>query len=123
MLPAAAADQQAGLTERYLYESFDSRDELLIAVLDRVAPGARDTELAALTTAPEDQAGLVRHVVKAFTGYIAKDRRRGRVMLVESQAAPGLTEHGRKLIAEFTAPTSTARESVSPCTKPCFVLR
>ncbi|SDE52739.1 hypothetical protein [Rhodococcus tukisamuensis] len=106
----AEGDQQAGLTERYFYESFHSRDELLIAVPDRVALGAHGTELAALTTVPEDQAGLVRHVAKAFTGYIAKDRRRGRVMLVASQAAPELTEHGRKLIAEFTAPTPAALE-------------
>lgn len=105
-----ATCRQAGLTERYFYESFDSRDDLLVAVLDHVVLGARDTLLAALATAPEDPAGLVRHVVKAFTGYIVKDRKRGRVMLVESQAAPELSEHSSKLIEEFTTPISAALE-------------
>lgn len=99
-----ATCRQAGLTERYFYESFETRDDLVLAVLDAVVLGARDTLLDALTSGPEDPKLLVRHVMKAFTSYVAKDRRRGRVMFVEAQSAPELYERGRELIELFTAP-------------------
>lgn len=99
-----ATCRQAGLTERYFYESFESRDDLVLAVFDDVVLGARDALLGALAAGPEDPKLLARHVVKAFTGYVAKDRRRGRIMFVESQSAPELHGRGRELIALFTEP-------------------
>lgn len=99
-----ATCRQAGLTERYFYESFETRDDLVVAVLDAVVLGARDTLLGALTDGPEDPKLLVRHVIKAFTSYVAKDRRRGRIMFVEAQSAPELQARGKELIELFTAP-------------------
>jgi AcrR family transcriptional regulator len=83
-----ATCRQAGLTERYFYESFDNREALLIALLDHVVLGARDTLLGALETGPADPGELVRHVVKAFTGYIA--------------------QRGEQLVNEFTTPMAAA---------------
>ncbi|AHK34056.1 TetR family transcriptional regulator [Rhodococcus opacus PD630] len=103
-----ATCRQAGLTERYFYESFDNREALLVALLDHVVLGARDTLLGALETGPDDPGELVRHVVKAFTGYIAQDRRRGRVMFVESQSVPELAQRGEQLVTEFTTPMTAA---------------
>ncbi|ELB89079.1 TetR family transcriptional regulator, partial [Rhodococcus wratislaviensis IFP 2016] len=103
-----ATCRQAGLTERYFYESFDNREALLVALLDHVVLGARDTLLRALETGPDDPGELVRHVVKAFTGYIAQDRRRGRIMFVESQSVPELAQRGDQLVTEFTTPMTAA---------------
>ncbi len=99
-----ATCRQAGLTERYFYESFETRDDLVLAVLDAVVLGARDSLLDALADGPDDPKLLVRHVMKAFTSYVAKDRRRGRIMFVEAQSAPELYERGRQLIELFTSP-------------------
>ncbi len=105
-----ATCREAALTERYFYESFANRDELLVAVLDEVVLGARDTILDALEAAPSEPSALIRHVVKAFTNYVFKDPRRGRIMFVESQAEPALWDRGRELMAEFTNPISASLE-------------
>lgn len=105
-----ATCRQAGLTERYFYESFENRDALLIAVLDEVVLGARDVLVSSLANAPEDPALLIRHVVSAFTSYVAKDRRRGRIMFVESHSVPELWHRGEQLIDEFTVPISASLE-------------
>jgi AcrR family transcriptional regulator len=96
--------RQAGLTERYFYESFGHVDELLLEVLDLVVLQARDALLAAMHTAPARLGPLIRHGVHAFTDFVLADRRRGRVMFSESQATPALAARGATLIAEFTGP-------------------
>jgi AcrR family transcriptional regulator len=45
---------EAGLTERYFYESFANRDELLVAIFDRVAAEAATAVPAAVEAAPQD---------------------------------------------------------------------
>ncbi|MDT7583052.1 MAG: hypothetical protein QOE32_602, partial [Pseudonocardiales bacterium] len=77
--------RQAGLTERYFYESFGHVDELLVEVLELVVLQARDALFAALATAPAELGPLIRHGVRAFTEFLLADPRRGRVMFVESQ--------------------------------------
>lgn len=96
--------RQAGLTERYFYESFPNLDALLTTVLETVVLAARDRLLDALTDAPIDRALMFRHCVAAFTDYLIEDRRRGRIMFVESQATPALAARGNELIELFTAP-------------------
>ncbi|MBH0774782.1 TetR/AcrR family transcriptional regulator [Nocardia bovistercoris] len=96
--------RQAGLTERYFYESFPNLDALLATVLETVVLAARDRLLDALTTAPVDRDAMFRHCVAAFTDYLIEDRRRGRIMFVESQATPALTARADELIELFTAP-------------------
>ncbi|MBF6126052.1 TetR/AcrR family transcriptional regulator [Nocardia brasiliensis] len=96
--------RQAGLTERYFYESFPNLDALLTTVLDTVVLGARDRLLAALPSAPLDRAAMFRHLVTVFTDYLTEDRRRGRIMFVESQATPVLMPRANQLIGLFTAP-------------------
>ncbi|MBN6038945.1 TetR/AcrR family transcriptional regulator [Amycolatopsis sp. 195334CR] len=95
--------REAKLTERYFYESFRGREELLIAVLEMVARQARDVLVAALEQSPPDSPGLVRHAVAAFTEFVTADPRRGRVLFVESLAAPELASRGTQLVEEFTA--------------------
>ncbi|MGE9807243.1 TetR/AcrR family transcriptional regulator [Janibacter sp. G1551] len=102
----------ARLTERYFYESFDSRDDLLVAVLDHVVEGAKMAVLAALAT-PGEESIRVRHVVTAFTDHIAADRRRGRVMFVAPQEDPALARRGDELVEDFITLMVVALESSS----------
>jgi AcrR family transcriptional regulator len=96
--------RQAGLTERYFYESFGHVDELLVEVLELVVLKARDALFAALDTAPAQLGPLIRHGVRAFTEFLLADPRRGRVMFVESQVTGALASRGAKLVTEFTVP-------------------
>ena len=97
--------REAKLTERYFYESFARREDLLVAVLESVATQARDVLVAALGQARAD---TVRAAVGAFTGFVTEDPRRGRVLFVESLAAPELAGRGAELVGEFTATIATA---------------
>ncbi|WP_067479394.1 TetR/AcrR family transcriptional regulator [Nocardia amamiensis] len=96
--------RQAGLTERYFYESYPNLDALLTIVLDTVVLGARDRLLAELPNAPTERDAMFRHLVGVFTDYLVADRRRGRIMFVESQATPVLMPRANELILLFTAP-------------------
>ncbi|MBF6167650.1 TetR/AcrR family transcriptional regulator [Streptomyces gardneri] len=96
--------RQAGLTERYFYESFPNLDALLMTVLDTVVLGARDRLLEELPNAPLERDSMFRHMVGIFTDYLLEDRRRGRIMFIESQATPVLMPRANELIGLFTAP-------------------
>ncbi|HKS49788.1 MAG TPA: TetR family transcriptional regulator [Amycolatopsis sp.] len=98
----------AKLTERYFYESFGRREDVLVAVLETVAGQAGAVLEQALDEAPPDTPELVRHAVKAFTEFVTADPRRGRVLFVESLAAPELANRGAELVERFTATIARA---------------
>lgn len=100
--------REARLTERYFYESFARREELLVAVLETVAGQAWDVLVKALAQAPVETDRLVRHVVNAFTTFVTADPRRGRILFVESLTAPELTSRGAELVEEFTTTIAEA---------------
>lgn len=97
-----AVCEQAGLTERYFYESFRSREELLLALLDQVA----DEVLVGVTTAldadpdarPEE---LVARGLDALLAVLADDPRKGRFALTASLEVPALRERRAQLLAGF----------------------
>lgn len=105
--------REAELTERYFYESFRNREQLLVAVLDMVALRARDAVLAVVEEGAENRADLIRQLVRVFTRYVRDDPRRARVMFVESLAAPELVRRGAELVGEFTAPIAAVAASFS----------
>ncbi len=96
--------RQAGLTERYFYESFANLDDLMTTVLENTVQQCRDHLLAALANAPEDRDLLFGHVVRAFTDFLTEDPRRGRILFVESLGTPALTRRGNELVAMITGP-------------------
>ncbi|GAA1227559.1 TetR/AcrR family transcriptional regulator [Prauserella halophila] len=98
----------ARLTERYFYESFTGREALLVAVLEATARDARQVLVAALENGPADTIALLRHVVDAFTAHVTADPRRGRILFVESLAAPELATRGLVLVEEFTSTIAQA---------------
>ncbi|WP_216896279.1 TetR/AcrR family transcriptional regulator [Nocardia alni] len=99
-----AVCREAGLTERYFYESFPNLETLQVAVLDEVVLGARDRLLQSFATAPPKRREIFAHVVTHFTDYVLTDPRRGRIMFIQSQATVTLSARGNELITEFTAP-------------------
>jgi AcrR family transcriptional regulator len=81
----------AGLSERYFYESFPSRDELLLAVYEDL--NEREFEMFSLATrdlldgvaSPDDETlmGVLHEVLHAWFGTFADDPRVARVRLTE----------------------------------------
>ena len=81
---------EAGLTERYFYESFAGRDELLQAIFDSVAEEATATVLAAVAAAPHDARAKSKAAITAFVEMLVENRARARAVLIESLNAPEL---------------------------------
>jgi AcrR family transcriptional regulator len=92
--------ERAGLTERYFYESFRTRDELLVALLDEVATEVLSSTVAALEGegSPDD---LVRDALDALLGVLGDDPRKGRFALLASLEVPALRERRAVLLADF----------------------
>ncbi|WP_028937837.1 TetR/AcrR family transcriptional regulator [Pseudonocardia spinosispora] len=77
--------RHAKLTDRYFYESFADRDELLVAVYDQVGAEARDVlaeAVAEAVGATPDPERVARAAVEAFFGLLTADPRKGRVLLL-----------------------------------------
>jgi AcrR family transcriptional regulator len=79
-----AVCQRAGLNPRYFYESFADLDELLVAVYERLLAELRATLAVALDAAPDDLRSRVHAAVAWTVGFVDDDRRRARVLYIES---------------------------------------
>lgn len=93
----------AQLTERYFYESFAGRRELVVAVLDQVVGEARDVLRAVAASGPASREALMAESVAAVTDFVLADPRRGRVMFVETLADPDLARRNAELADETSA--------------------
>jgi len=100
---------EAGLTERYFYESFRNLDEALTAVLDAIAVEIEDTTQAAADAADDDPTARVHASVRAFVQLLVDDPRKGRVAIIESAAVPVLRRRRTELLRHFAH--RTAQES------------
>jgi len=76
--------QTAQLNPRYFYESFEDLDQLACALHDRLLDELRGAVEAAVDAAPDDPAAQTRAVVDATARFVDEDRRRARVIYVES---------------------------------------
>ena len=108
--------RQAGLTDRYFYESFADGRELFLAAFERAT-----SELLALVAkrvgeaAPE--AGIqARAAIEAFVGALAEDARKARLLFVEAAAAGAEIEsHVRTTVRRFAdLVAQTARPHLPP---------
>jgi len=102
---------EAGLTERYFYESFAGRDELLAGIFDRVASEAADGVLRAIETAPHDARAKARAAIAAFVEMLTDDPRRARAMLLESLSDAALRERRAETIRGFARLVSEQAQS------------
>jgi AcrR family transcriptional regulator len=87
-----AVCRQAGLTERYFYESFSDRDEFVRAVYDDVCTRA----MSALTSATTP-----REAVEQFVALMVDDPVRGRVLLLAPALEPVLVRSGAEWMPSF----------------------
>ena len=74
----------ARLNPRYFYESFESLDELIVAVYDRVVDDLGTAVVAALEAAGDDATEQMAAVVRSTVEFVDEDRRRARVLYVEA---------------------------------------
>jgi AcrR family transcriptional regulator len=111
--------RHARLTDRYFYESFADRDELLLAVFDQVAAEARDALVAATTgagdgsTAAGHGAGpygdaelaerVARRAVERFLAVLVDDPRKGRVLLLEPLTDATLSRRAVEVLPLFAS--------------------
>ena len=102
---------EAGLTERYFYESFNSLDDALTAVMDAIATEIEETTMAASEAAGPDPAARTRATLEAFVSLLREDPRKGKVAIVEAGAMPGLRQRRTELLRHFAHRTAVeARE-------------
>ena len=92
---------RARLTERYFYESFTSRDDLLQKVLDRIADEVRDAVLVVLREGTGTLEQLVRNAIASFVAILTDDPRKGRAALIESAGSEPLRTHRRAALRGF----------------------
>lgn len=93
---------EAGLTERYFYESFDNPLDLFTAVHDRQLEHLREAMVTAIAEAPREQEALARSVLEAYYGLLRDDPRLTRILLIEIYGTTQDTERlYRKGVREF----------------------
>jgi AcrR family transcriptional regulator len=95
--------RHAKLTDRYFYESFADRDELLVAVYDQVAEEARDVLAGAVAAvaSPAEPEAIARAAVEAFLGLLTRDPRKGRVLLLVPMTDAALSARAVELMPMF----------------------
>lgn len=94
--------RRAGLTDRYFYESFAGRDELLAAVFLQVADEVQQAFKAITATAADDPEAQARAAVEALVAIGLDDPRKGRLMLVEPLSDPALSGVTLAVVPTFT---------------------
>jgi AcrR family transcriptional regulator len=100
---------EAGLTERYFYESFDDKEDLLIELVDAIFEDALDATAPELKNLDRPLEEVVRKALGDFLESLIGDQRRARVMLLESVGVSTKTEQRRR--AQFANLRDLLREA------------
>jgi len=96
-----AVCRRAKLTERYFYESFADREQLVLAVYEEVAAQAHRALVDAVGGSGRDPAGRAEAAVSAFVEMMLDDPRKGRVLLLAPITEPALSARGVALLPAF----------------------
>ncbi|UYB38916.1 TetR/AcrR family transcriptional regulator [Streptomyces sp. Je 1-4] len=75
--------REAGLTDRYFYESFANREVLLLAVFDTVTEQLLDRIAQAAASAPQTSPEREQATVEAFVRELAADPRKACLIFIE----------------------------------------
>lgn len=95
--------REAGLTDRYFYESFNDSAELLTAIFDRQTSQLLEVVQAAVATAPRDPEAQARAAIEGFVRALADNPGATRVIFVDSTAAGAEVErHVRARLRDFS---------------------
>ncbi|MGB3438365.1 MAG: TetR/AcrR family transcriptional regulator [Actinophytocola sp.] len=106
---------EAGLSERYFYESFAGLDALLEALMNDIAVEIEETSRRAADKAGTEPEARVRASIQAFVRLLVDDPRKGRVAIVESVAVPKLRQRRTELLRHLAHQSAIeAREWLAP---------
>lgn len=94
---------EAGLTERYFYESFGSRDEVLVAALDSVSEELARTALDAIAASSGEPSDRVRATIGAVVDLVVAAPDKMRVAVIESNANASMRARRHELLGSFAA--------------------
>ena len=111
--------REAGLTDRYFYESFANSEALFLAVFDRLTDELFGAVAAAVGEAGDDAERQLRSAISAFVDALVADSHKSRVLFTEAAAAgPNAAAHMRATLRRFeTLVAATARRHL-PATTP-----
>lgn len=103
--------QQAGVNQRYFYESFDTREDLLEAVYSRIV---RELAGAAFREASEaeDMESRVRAALTAWWTIVAGDHRKARILTIEFIGVNDRLEERRLFVRRQTVNFVIARAAL-----------
>ncbi|MFI1158058.1 TetR/AcrR family transcriptional regulator [Streptomyces sioyaensis] len=94
--------REAGLTDRYFYESFANREMLLLAVFDTVTEQLLHRITQAAASAPQTSPEREQATVEAFVRELAADPRKARLLFVEVHGVNDVVrQHARAGIRRF----------------------
>lgn len=82
--------EQAGLAARYFAESFPRIEDLHIAVFDEIMAEVEERGLAAIADTEGSPRARSRAALSALVDVALTDRRKGRIVLIESASSPVL---------------------------------
>lgn len=101
-LGVRAVCRSTGITERYFYEAFGTRDEFARAVFDDVSDRAREALIGAVRGAA-DPAEMSQAAVAAFVELVIDHPEAGRVLLLAPYRETALAERGLNRMPDFFA--------------------
>jgi len=94
--------REAGLTDRYFYESFANREALLLAVFDTVTEQLAHCITQAAASAPQTSPEREQATVEAFVRELAADPRKARLIFIEVHGVNDAVRlHAREGILRF----------------------
>lgn len=100
--PVKAICEEAGLTERYFYEAFEDREDLLDVIHSLLLEDCREATLAAIGDAPVDLEVSMRAGLSAFARELTRDPRRARIQEIEVVGvSPAMEKKRREWIHTF----------------------
>lgn len=104
----------AGLSQRYFYDHFASKQELFGAICEQVAAETATLVRVAATSPGREPLERVGDVLGALADYFSEDPRRVRVSLVESMATPELRASRAALLGASADIAARLMRSIHP---------
>ena len=109
--------REAGLTDRYFYESFADKRTFFIAVFDEITGDLFARVAAAVGAVPPDPEPQMQAALGSFLGTLDADPRKARIVFAEAAAAGGEAErHMRTTLRRFSDLVAETRRPHRPPT-------
>lgn len=106
---------EAGLTERYFYESFEKREALLVAVYQHLIAQLSAQVVGAMERSARQPQAMIRAALTAYYRYLQRHPRAARVMLIEVYGvSPQMDRLYRSATRDFMALLRDVSRSLQP---------